>query len=99
MVYLTHSNLLKGTTILDGTGGATLVKIYQKIQTMNITEMADYFQEIFDINKELFGCGSCINYNTHHYPEDCIKDNCEWLNVGTSIEAWLKSEYITKEQQ
>ena len=57
---------------------------------MDIDEMAKFFQEIFDPYNESFGCLSCINYGTHHYPKDCIRTNCEWLKRGTSILTWLK---------
>ena len=63
---------------------------YNRIKNMNIVEMAEHFQKIFDPHKERFGCGSCIDYGTHHHPNDC--GDCEWLNVGTNILKYLQQE-------
>lgn len=35
------------------------------------------------------GCYSCIDYGTHHYPKDCIRNKCEWVN---GVLGWLKQE-------
>ena len=75
------------------------MQVFDKIKTMNISEMKDYFQQIFDSNEEIFGCGSCIDYMTHHYPKDCIRTNCQWVKIGTSIKAWLESEYISEQKK
>lgn len=63
---------------------------YERIKNMTLDEMAEYFKEHFDEYGEHFGCFSCINYNTHHYPDDC--GNCEYLNCGGDIKQWLLSE-------
>lgn len=63
---------------------------YEKIKNMTVEEMAEIFKKAFDDNIEQFGCGSCINYNTHHYPNDC--EDCYWLPIGTSVKQWLESE-------
>lgn len=63
---------------------------YEKIKNMTIEEMAKFLQKNFDQNEESFGCYSCIDYQTHHYPKDC--QACYWLTIGGSIEKWLQSE-------
>ena len=75
------------------------MQVYEKIKTMSLSELENYFQQIFDPNKETFGCGSCIDYGTHHCPKDCIRTNCEWLAIGTSIRKWLESTYISEKKE
>lgn len=69
---------------------------FERIKNMTVEEMAEFLQKNFDKYKERFGCYSCIDYGTHHYPEDC--ETCEngkpcyWLPIGGSIKKWLESE-------
>lgn len=64
---------------------------FEKIKNMTVEEMAEYFHEVFDENKEHFGCLSCINYNTHHHNYTECK-NCEYWNCGGDIKQWLQLE-------
>lgn len=65
---------------------------YEKIKAMSIEEMAKYFQTVFDPNKDNFGCLTCTDYGTHHYPNDCIGSECRWLTIGGDIKKWLQQE-------
>ena len=68
------------------------MKIFEQIKQMNIEEMADFFQTVFDPHKENFGCLTCLDYGTHHHPNDCIGSECKWLAIGGNISKWLQSE-------
>lgn len=64
---------------------------FEKIKSIKtIKEMTKFLENSFDEAEETFGCGNCTSYLTHHYPDDC--GDCYWLQIGTSIEKWLKSE-------
>lgn len=64
---------------------------FEKIKSItDIKEMEEFLKHSFDDVIEQFGCGSCSNYDTHHYPKSC--NDCYWLPIGTSIEQWLQSE-------
>ena len=66
------------------------MKNIDKIHQMTANELAKFLQETFDPDEECFGCYSCTNYETHHYPKDC--GDCYWLNIGGSIPKWLEKE-------
>lgn len=63
---------------------------YERIKNMTVEEMAEFLKENFDEYEETFGCYSCIDYKTHHYPDDC--GDCEYLKCGGDIKIWLQTE-------
>ena len=63
---------------------------YEKIKQMTVEQMAKFLKKHFDEYGEHFGCYSCTNYETHHYPDDCGK--CEYLKCGGNIKKWLLQE-------
>lgn len=65
---------------------------YERIKNMTLEEMAEFLQKNFDENNEYFGCYSCSNYGTHHFPKDC--EPCYWVSIEGSIEKWLQSESL-----
>jgi len=70
------------------------MKIVDKIKTMELPEMAKYLQQVFDPHKDHFGCGDCGFYSGEFYdPEIYWQIGCGNVNIGTSIEKWLDSEY------
>ena len=64
-------------------------------QTSSMKELAEFLREKFDEYGEHFGCGSCINYETHHHnPQEC--GDCEFYMCGTDIEKWLSLEHVSE---
>ena len=63
-----------------------------KIRLMSDDELAEWIdkqlnQDREDWSSNVIGCYHCINYGTHHYPNDC--GECEWLG---GIKQWLQKE-------
>lgn len=61
-----------------------------RIRAMTDEELCQWIDRQYDEDRldwETLGCYKCINYNTHHYPNDC--GECEWK---FGILHWLKSE-------
>lgn len=67
-----------------------MITNHEKIKNMSVEEMAEHFQKLFDPYKERFGCLSCIDYGTHHHPDDC--GDCYWLTIGGNILKYLQQE-------
>ena len=64
-------------------------------QVSSLKELAEFLREKFDEHEECFGCGSCINYGTHHHnPQECR--DCEFYMCGTDIEKWLNLEHVSE---
>ena len=67
---------------------------YEKIKKMTIDEMAKFLERINDahgksVNK--IACTNCIYYDTLHMPKDCIREGCEYVDIGIDIKKWLES--------
>ena len=63
-----------------------------KIRAMTDEELEDFLHKIQDDTREDWtpiGCYHCVYHNTHHQPEDCIKENCEYKY---GVLNWLKSK-------
>lgn len=61
-----------------------------KIRAMKNEELAEWIDKQHNQERqdwESLGCYDCINYGTHHYPNDC--GDCEWKG---GILSWLKKE-------
>jgi hypothetical protein len=72
------------------------VNVYNKIKEMSIEELAGFMRNRFDSEMGSrsagIGCSECTNYQTHHYPDDCIDEKCIWLNAENDYEKWLELE-------
>jgi len=68
------------------------MNIFNKIKQMNIDELAEFLRIRFDEEGGSrcagIGCSNCIDYKTHHYPDDC--GNCIWLPVENDYKKWLE---------
>jgi len=80
------------------------MKIYDKIKQMSKLELTNFLKLIFDDKQGSIapigiGCSGCIDYQTHHYPDDCIEDECKWVNIGCDYEKWLDSDWKLIEEE
>lgn len=63
-----------------------------KIRVMTDEELEDFLHKIQDDTREDWtpiGCYHCAYHKTHHQPQDCIKENCEYKY---GLLSWLKSK-------
>lgn len=70
--------------------------VFEKIKQMNESELAEFMKQRFwsdrgSLATEI-GSENCIDYMTHHYPEDCKRDRCKWLPIGEDYLAWLNMD-------
>lgn len=64
----------------------------EKIKAMSNEELADFLKRIQDSEREDWtpiGCYNCAYYKTHHQPQDCFKEKCEFRY---GVLGWLNSE-------
>jgi hypothetical protein len=63
---------------------------FEKIKSMTLEELAEWLDVQHNQDRldwDSIGCYHCINYGTHHYPNDC--GDCEWLG---GLKQWLQRE-------